>query len=421
MQNQTKIVENIFRYEYGKIMAILVIKFGPAYLEKIEDAVQDALLKAMQVWGYKNVPDNTTSWLLRVATNSLIDTLRRDKKLMYNTGEEAFELAAVPEELALENAISDSQLKMIFACCHPSLSEEYQIILSLKLIGGFGNREIAKVLLKKEEAIAKSFTRAKRKLKQHISTLDIPVEIGLQSRLFVVIRVVYLLFSEGYAPSSGDFIVKKDVCFEAIRLALLLVENEYCKHPDLDALIALMCFHVSRFDARLDENMEMIDLEHQDRSKYNRKLIQIGIKHLENAGKGTQKPSNYHLEAAASYYHCVAKTFQETNWKHILYLYDLQIKQQYSPIVALNRIIPFYMVYGAKKAFKELEIYEMSPYFKANKLYYAIRAELYTQMNNIKKAKDSLESAIELTNNELEKKHLNKKLLVLRNENSPPN
>jgi len=421
MQSQTKIVENIFRYEYGKIMAILVNRFGPAYLEKIEDAVQDALLKAMQVWGYKNVPDKPTSWLLRVAANSLIDTLRRDKKLMYNDREISLDLVSGPEELALENTISDSQLKMIFACCHPSLSEEYQIILSLKLIGGFGNREIAKVLLKNEEAIAKSFTRAKRKLKQHISTLDIPVEIGLQSRLFVVIRVVYLLFSEGYAPSSGDLIIKKDVCFEAIRLALLLVENEYCKHPDLYALIALMCFHVSRFDARLNDNMEMIDLEHQDRSRYNRELIQIGITHLENAGKGTRQPSNYHLEAAASYYHCVAKTFRETNWKRILHLYDLQLKRQYSPFVALNRIIPFYMEYGADKAFKELKQYELSLYFKANKLYYAILAELYTQMNHSKEAVRALESAIDLTNNELEKKHLNKKLTALKKQNSFPN
>ena len=418
MQDQTKVVENIFRYEYGKIMAILISKFGPSYLERVEDAVQDALLKAMQVWGYKKVPDNPTSWLLRVASNNLIDTLRRDKKLMFKEGDTALNSVTVPEEFALENTISDSQLKMIFACCHPSLSVEYQIILSLKLIGGFGNREIAKVLLKNEEAVAKSFTRAKRKLKEQISTLDVPVEIGLQSRLFVVIRVIYLLFSEGYAPSSGDLVIKKDVCFEAIRLALILMENEYCRHADLHALIALMCFHVSRFDARLDEHKEMIDLEHQDRSRYNQELIQIGIKHLENAGKETLQPSNYHLEAAVSYYHCVAKTFQETDWKRILYLYDLQLKQQYSPVVELNRIIPFYMVHGAREAFRELRKFETGQYFKANKLYHAIQAELFTQLNSFKDAIVSLESAIKLTNNALEKKHLSKKLALLKKRNS---
>ncbi|MBT8184252.1 MAG: sigma-70 family RNA polymerase sigma factor [Eudoraea sp.] len=418
MQDQTKVVENIFRSEYGKIMAILVNRFGPAYLEKIEDAIQDALLKAMQVWGYKNVPENPTSWLLRVAGNGLIDTLRRDKKVILKEEGLNLDLGATREELVLENTISDSQLKMIFACCHPALSQEYQIVLSLKLIGGFGNREIAKVLLKKEDAIAKSFTRAKRKLKQNISTLDIPVEIGLQSRLFVVIRVIYLLFSEGYAPSSGDLIVRKDVCFEAIRLALLLNENEYCKHPDLDALIALMCFHVSRFDARLDKNREMIDLENQDRSKYNRKLIQIGIKHLEIAGKGAGQPSNYHLEAAVSFYHCVAGSFEETDWKRILYLYDLQLERQFSPIVQLNRIIPYYKVYGAKEALKELKQYKLGPYFKANKLYHAIQAELFVQLNSLKEAMDALTSAIALTDNALEKKHLSKKLAILKQQNS---
>lgn len=419
MQDQTSVLENIFRSEYGKIMAILLSRFGPAYLEKIEDAVQDALLKAMQIWGYKYVPDNPTSWLLRVAGNSLIDTLRRDNKLLLNEEGTILDLPVNPAELALHNTISDSQLKMIFACCHPSLSEEYQIILSLKLIGGFGNREIAKVLLKKEEAIAKSFTRAKRKLKQHISTLDIPLEIGLQSRLAVVIRVIYLLFSEGYAPSTGDLIIKKDVCFEAIRLALLLEDNSYCHHPNLDALIALMCFHVSRFDARLDKNKEMVDLAHQDRSKYNRKLIQIGIKHLEKAGTATMKPSNYHLEAAVSYYHCTAKTFKETEWKRILYLYDLQLKQQYSPFVELNRIIPFYMVHGATKGLDELELHKLSPHFKSNKLYYAIKAELYTRLNYNIQAIAALESAISLTNNELEKRHLSKKLSLLKKQNSP--
>ena len=419
MLDQKEIVENVFRYEYGKIMAILVSKFGPGLLEKIEDAVQDALLKAMQVWGYKNVPDNPTAWLLRVAGNGLIDTLRRDKKMI--TNDEGFnqDIKSLPKELSLENTISDSQLKMIFACCHPALSVEYQIILSLKLIGGFGNKEIAKVLLKKEEAVAKSFTRAKRKLKEEISTLDIPIEIGLQSRLLVVIRVIYLMFSEGYSPSSGDMGIKKDICFEAIRLSMLLYENEYCRHANLDALIALMCFHVSRFDARLDEHMEIVDLQHQDRKKYNRELIQIGIEHLEKSGTKARQPSNYHLEAAVSYYHCVAGSFKDTDWKSILRLYDLQLERQYSPVVQLNRIIPYYKVHGAKKALKALQQYKLGPYFRESKLYHAIRAELLTQMHSYDKAKEALRSAIALTNNKLEKKHWAKKLNALKNQKTP--
>jgi len=387
-----------------------VNKFGPSHIESIEDAVQDALLKAMQVWGYKELPDNPTSWLLRVANNGFIDTLRRKNKIVmkeryHDDGSEGDSI-----EISLENTISDSQLKMIFACCHPSLSADYQIILSLKLIGGFGNREIANALLKKEETVAKYFTRAKQQLKETITTLDIPLEIGLRSRTNIVMKVIYLMFSEGYAPSSGFFIIKKDICLEAIRLAILLSENKYCNLPDVHALIALMCFHAARFEARVDENLELVDLENQERKKYNRDLIYIGIKHLEEASTAVQSPSSYHLEAAVSYYHCVAKSFKDTDWTSILRLYDLQLQRQYSPIVQLNRIVPFYKVYGANEAMTELGKFKKATGDVRNALFYALKAELYSKLNDKKGAEMALTKAMNLTKNELEKRHLEKKL-----------
>lgn len=410
MQGQNELVETVFRYEYGKIIAILVHRFGPAQLEKIEDAVQDALLKAMQVWGYQKPPENPTSWLLRVASNRLIDIIRRDQKMVLKESGIPDHPGILPNEISLENSISDSQLKMIFACCHPCLSMEYQLILSLKLIGGFGNREIAKVLLKKEETVAKSFTRARKKLKGAINTLDIPIEMGLQSRLYVVLRVIYLLFSEGYSPASGAMVIRKDICYEAVRLALLLRDNPYCQHPNLDALIALMCFHVSRFDARLNDDLEMVDLEHQDRTKYNRELIQIGINHLQSSGTLANSPSNYHLEAAVSYYHCTAESFMATEWDSILYLYDLHLKQQYSPIVALNRVVPFYMVHGAKKAWELLQQYKNDNHYTEKALYQAIAAEILNSLGDRSAARKALQAAIALTQNELEKKHLQGKM-----------
>ncbi len=268
--DKTKVaIEKVFRHEYGKIVAILIHKFGPSQVEKIEDAVQEALIKAMQVWPYKEIPNRPTAWLLKVAANNFIDTVRKDKKVMVHEdiGEFIKEINDTGENLSLDNEINDSQLKMIFACCHPSISQEYQIILSLKLIGGFSNKEIAKALLKKEEAIAKSFTRAKKKLKKNINNLEIPVELGLRSRVNIVLKVIYLLFSEGYSTTNGESLIKKDICFEAIRLALLLSKNKYCNLPDVNALIALMCFHASRFEARLDENNEIVDLENHDRTK----------------------------------------------------------------------------------------------------------------------------------------------------------
>ncbi len=413
MSERKAILENVFRHEYGKIIAVLVNRFGASNLEKIEDAVQDALVKAMQVWAFKEVPENPTAWLIKVAYNKIIDAFRKEAKVVMNDFETTDDLIDEPTTLSLKEHISDSQLKMIFACCHPSLSVEYQLVLSLKLIGGFGNREIAKVLLKKEATVAKSFTRARAKLKEEIKTLDIPIEIGLQSRLFVVMRVIYLLFSEGYAPHSGELIVRKDVCYEAIRLALLLQENKYCKHQNLDALIALMCFHVARFDARIDHKEQLVDLAHQDRSKYNQELINIGIFHLGSSGAIDRQPSNYYLQAMVSYYHCIAKTFEETEWGTILELYDLQLQQQYSPIVQLNRIVPYLQVHGAHKALKEIKVFEKSPHFIKNTLYHAIKAEILTDLGRLEDAKIALNNAIERCANPLQEKHLLGKLHVL--------
>ena len=404
------LLEHVFRHEYGKIVSFLVHKFGPSHLESIEDAVQESLIKAMQVWAYDAPPNNPTSWLLRVANNSLLDSLRRNRKMVKTHDVSFLDLRqTAQEEVNLNHTINDSQLKMVFACCHPSLSQEYQIILSLKLIGGFGNKEIAKALLKKEETIAKSFTRAKKRMKENVRTLDSPLEIGLKSRLTIVLRIIYLLFTEGYAASSGEVLIKKDICIEAIRLALLLTMNKSCDRPEVHALIALMCLHASRFEARTDQNGEMVDLENQDRSVYDKELVKVGIQHLEKASVDAQ-PSNYHLQAAVSYYHSTAKSFLDTDWKSILQLYDLQLQRQYSPIVQLNSIVPFYKVYGAIKAIGKLKAFEQSPYFIDNALYYAIKAELELKIGNIKASKVALKKAIDRSQNEMEKNHFIKKL-----------
>ncbi len=387
-------------------------KFGTQQLEKVEDAVQEALLKAMQVWGYKQVPDNPTAWLYRVAHNRMIDLIRKDKKMTKADQEALPEESATETEVHLDDVISDSQLKMIFACCHPSLSQEYQIILSLKLIGGFSNKEIAMALLKKEETVAKAFTRAKKQLKKHISTLEIPVQMGLQSRLFVVFKVIYLLFAEGYAATTGTQMIKRDICYEAIRLALLLNENSYCQHANLHALIALMCFHTSRFDARLDEDTNLIDLEHQDRSLYDQDLIRIGIFHLESAGTSDRQPSHYHLEAAISYFHCSASSFEETDWQGILALYNLRVQKFYTPMAALNRVIPLLKVKGSQTALDALTHYEENYSVNENALFFAIKAEVFREAERFQDAKEAIEQAIAYSQNEIERKHFQKKLKV---------
>ncbi|MEM8999047.1 MAG: sigma-70 family RNA polymerase sigma factor [Bacteroidota bacterium] len=404
-------VDHLFRNEYGRVVAIMTNRYGISYVEQIEDVVQDSFLKAMQVWGYQEVPQNPTAWLFRVANNAMIDKLRKGKKMDYVGDVPHVEKEDQTKEVATQSELSDSQLKLIFACCHPSLSKEYQIILSLKLIGGFSNKELAEALLKKEGAVAKSFTRAKKKFKAEVQMLKIPVEMGLQSRLFVVLRVIYLLFTEGYAATSGAQMLKKDICYEALRLALLLRENTYCQHANLEALIALMCFHAARFDARLDDDNELVTLAHQDRALYNQELVRIGVYHLENSNTGNSTPSNYHFEAAISYYHCTAKTYDETDWENILRFYDLHLQRYYSPIVALNRMVPFAKVNGPKKALVALEELERSDNFETNGLFYAIKAELMVDVGDQKAYRSTLQKAIALTKNTLVKRHLERKMI----------
>ena len=409
--NQHNTIDHIFRHEYGKIISILVHKFGPNHLEKIEDVVQDAFLKAMKVWSYQEVPKKPTAWLLRVANNGLIDVFRKDKKLQEG---EVFDIISKhseskEQEVSLKNSIQDSQLKMIFACCNPALSSEQQIILSLKLIGGFSNREISRALLKKEETIAKSFTRAKQRFREKIKTLDIPIEMGLASRIKLVLKVIYLLFTEGYTASTGEVILKRDICYEAIRLALLLTENSSTDISEVHGLIALMCFHTSRFDARVDGEGRLVDMENQDRSKYDQKLIEFGSKHFQIARDKTPQNPLYFLQSAVSYHYSEAKRFEDINWKSILNIYDVQLKYSYSPMIRLNRIVSYYKVHGAQKGLEELEVLRNDIDLEKNGLYYSIKAQLLEELKKNEEAREAYEQAILLTKNEVQKKHLAKK------------
>jgi len=411
----TRLIDHIFRHEYGKMVAMLVHKFGPSQLQNIEDAVHEALIKAMQLWPYKGTPKNTTGWLLRVATNNLIDDIRKNKKLAFSDDIRLFvkEVNSKAVEVQLNTLIEDSQLKMIFACCHPSISQEYQIILSLKLIGGFSNKEIAKALLKKEETIAKGFTRAKKKLSENITSLAIPIELGLRSRVNIVLKIIYLMFSEGYSGTEGEVLIKKDICHEAIRLALLLTKNKYCNQPEVNALIALMCFHASRFEARIDKHNELVDLKHHNRNNYNKDLIILGNQYLGYAVKQSDEPSDYQLQAAISYCYSIAKTFSEIDWESILEFYNILIRKKRSPLIILNRLISYSKVHGADKALQELCTYEKSPNFIDSKLYYAIKSELLIDVHKINQSISALKKAIEKSNNALEKEYFAKKISQL--------
>lgn len=405
-----KQVDHFFRTEYGKAVSHLTNKFGSIHLELAEDAVQEALIKAMQVWPYSQVPDNPTGWILRVAGNKMIDHLRRDQKMSHpeQLPEHSEEFN---ENLSLDK-INDDMVRMMFACCHPSLSDEYQIILTLKILGGLSIREISSSLLKKEETVAKSYTRAKKKFKADEIKLTLPPAHEIEKRLDIVLKIIYLLFNEGYKSAEGMNLLREELCEEAIRLNKVILESEICDTPSANALMALMHFHSSRFEARVNENGEIITLENQDRAKWNKELINKGMIYLEKSSEA-EFPNDYIIQAAISSIHCSAKTFEDTNWKEILRLYDLQLKINSNPIIRLNRVIPIEKVHGSLLAFAEIEELEESGFFDEYYLFFAIKGSILENLGETKDCIKALERAISLTKNDKEINHLSNKLREL--------
>ena len=404
-----QLVDHFFRTEYGKAVSHLTSKFGASNLELAEDSVQEALIKAMQTWPYTEIPDNPTGWILRVARNKMIDQLRRNQKTSYEEVPEGIEETS--DDISLDT-LNDDVIRMIFACCHPTLSQEYQIILTLKILGGLSVREIASSLLKKEETVAKAYTRAKKKFKKEEIQLLLPPANEIENRLEIVLKIIYLLFNEGYKSAEGQHLIREDLCEEAIRLNRVLLQSEICNTPSANALISLMYFHSSRFEARTDTEGNAINLEKQDRTKWDQDLIQLGLQHL-NIASSSDSINEYLIQASISATHCRAESFEKTDWNNILQLYDIQLQVDHNPVVELNRIIALEKVHGPLLSMKEIDRLERTQFFDEYYIFYAIKSEILQKIGHIDDAKIALEMAIELTKNEKEKDYLLKKLLEL--------
>ena len=409
-----KSIDHLFRYEYGKIISLLTSKFSSQRIELIEDAVQEALLKAMKVWAFKEIPENPSGWLYQVSKNYLIDQLRRENKSVdIETSTKYFSSEIDLKDEEILSNLSDDQLKMIFACCHPSLNPEDQIMLSLKLIGGLGLSEISSALMKSEDAVKKAISRAKQKFKTKVGTPVIPEGAVLTKRLDMVLKVIYLIFNEGYKTTGGENLINKDICDEAIRMALLLHENKLCNTPELNALLALMYFNASRFDARLDEKGNLLTLDKQDRAIWNQDYIQKGLTYLNNSSNSSNV-SEYHIEAAIASNYSTAKSFEETNWQAILTLYDILLEINPSPFIKLNRLVVFEKIYGAEKALSQLALFENDKNISKNYLYYLIKADFKQSLGDSKESISLLKSAIDLTDNLIEKKFILGKLETIK-------
>jgi RNA polymerase sigma factor (sigma-70 family) len=372
---------HLFRTEYRKIVSVLCYLFGIEHIEVAEDIVSDTFLSASELWGLKGLPPNPTAWLYTVAKNKTKNYLKRDALFAQKLTTQIKLSSNYLEEFEIDlstKSINDSQLAMIFTVCNPCISTESQIALALNLLCGFGIQEIADAFLTNKEVIYKRINRAKEKLKVEKIRIEQPTTTEIDSRLNVVLTTLYLLFNEGYYSTSKDTILHRDLCEEAMRLTYLLVENEYTNKPSVNALLSLMCFHSSRFDARTNKNGETILYEDQDTNLWNTELINKGEYYLNQASKGN-KLSKYHVEAGIAYWH-THKEDTKHKWENILQLYNQLLQIEYSPIAALNRTFALSKANGKEQAIIEAEKLQLTD----KHFYYSLLGHLYTGLDSIK-------------------------------------
>ena len=403
--NQSVLIPNLFRTEFRKIVAVLSRLFGLEHIEIAEDITSETFLLAAETWGKKGIPENPTAWLYTVAKNKAKDYLKRNQlftekiavQLMHQ-GSESSDI----EIVITKEGIEDSELKMIFAICHPSISTEAQIGLALRILFGFGIDEIADAFLSNKETINKRLHRAKERLREEKIQMELPDKAEISQRLSPVYITLYLLFNEGYYSASPNAVLRKDICLQALQLAYLLTKFETTNTPELNALIALMCFHCSRMETRIKDN-DIVLLEEQDTTKWDYTLIQKGEFYLNKSAKG-DKLSKYHLEAAIAYWH-TQTTNDSSKWENILKYYNLLLQIEYSPIAALNRTYALFKNYGAEKAINEAKKLNLDHY----SLYHALLGHLY-QYTNKEKAINHLLKAIAITKSDHEKRILDEKI-----------
>lgn len=381
-------------------MAILVRQLGPSHLPLVEDVVQDALLRAAQIWPYQGLPPQPTAWLLTTARNRAMDLCRRDTRWKKSAPQIAHQIEATADHAhrtptaTFEDEIRDASLRMMFVCCQPGLSNDAQLALILKTLAGLGENEIASAFLVPRATITKRLVRARKFLRDGAVSFDLPEASELDSRMGTVRHALYLLFNEGYKASAGENLIRDELCAEAMRLLDSLLTWPPGRLPANHALAALMCFHGARFPTRTDEQGDAILLANQDRSRWNRTLIRRGIQHLKKSAAG-DKLTRYHIEAGIASAHCLAPSYAETDWPRIVGLYAQLQAISPSPFVSLNHAVALAETEGPQAALdlidREIDSTRMAKYH----LYHAVRAHLLRQLGSTE-ADAALKRATEL-------------------------
>jgi len=394
-----KLIEHFFRHEYGKLVATLSARVGVQYLEIVEDSVQSALMAGLEFWTIRGLPDNPSAWLYKVATNKLISELRqrsgRDRVLSQNA-EDSVSFLEITPEYRSSKELQDDMLRMLFVCCNDAIPRESQLVFALKTLCGFSIREIALRLFISEANAYKRFSRSRSYLKK--SPLD-SWELNHEEyslRLPSVNKVLYLIFTEGYLSVNHEISIRQELCEEAIRLATILANHETGQTPETFALLALMHFHLARLSARQDSSGGLLLLEQQDRSLWDKKIIQAGLAWLEKSSCG-ENFSRYHAEAGIAAEHCLAPSFHQTRWDRIAENYLLLEQAAPSAIHRLNRAVAVAEWQGPAAGLAVLKSFEPPSWLVGSYLWSAVLADLYQRNGNMHKAKayrdDALKSA----------------------------
>jgi len=411
------LVDHLFRHKTAQVISTLTRIFGIEHLDLAEDVVQETLLKALRQWPFSGVPKNPGGWILHCAKNLAIDILRREALFRDKADQIAFQLeqemnssADTPDDFE-DGELKSDQLRMMFACCHPALSQEVQVALTLKTLCGLSTEEIAKAFLTQEAAIAQRLVRAKRKIRDEKISLEMPPAAEFPERLNSILQVLYLLFNEGYNSHGGENLIRGELCAEAIRLAMLLAEHPVGDAPVVHALLALMLLQASRLPARIDARGGLLLLAEQNRSLWDRKLIDRGLYHLERSRAGSEL-TIYHLQAGIAAFHATASNYRLTNWKNILSFYDTLSTLDRSPVVALNRAVALSMIEGPKAGIAALKEIEGAPSLQSYYLLHATFGEFFMQLDDLPMARDYYKNALTLAGTEPERRFLLDKVQV---------